>query len=87
MEEIDVGSSGDFDTFLCGFDPASHLRLDMSGVTFCDSSGLRVLIEAAMRHEHAGGSFRISETSPIVSRLLQITSLTHLLDHAPDSTG
>lgn len=50
------------------------VELDMSGVTFVDSQGLRALVTA-----HQTGatlpSFAIVEMSPVVRRLLELTGL------------
>jgi stage II sporulation protein AA (anti-sigma F factor antagonist) len=46
------------------------LHLDLSGVTFMDSSGLAGLVRLYQRCQHAGCSFRIVDCSPQVERLL-----------------
>jgi len=49
--------------------------VDMSGVEFVDSSGLRVLVEAHQRLESSGGVLRLVDASPAVRRLLQISGI------------
>ena len=49
--------------------------VDMSGVEFVDSSGLRVLVEAHQRLETSGGALRLVDASPAVKRLLQISGI------------
>ena len=51
------------------------VELDLSGVTFIDSSGLHVLLELAGRVEATGGSVLIRNPAPAVQRLLAITLL------------
>lgn len=54
------------------------VTVDMSGVEFVDSSGLRVVIEAHQGFERDGGRLVLSNLSPAVQRLLEISGL---LDH------
>ncbi|MEM1332727.1 MAG: STAS domain-containing protein [Actinomycetota bacterium] len=51
------------------------LRIDMSGVTFIDSSGLRIMLAAQSDAEAAGGSFALVDPSAPVLRLLDLSSL------------
>jgi len=52
--------------------------VDLSGVTFLDSSGLRVLVEAHRVRAETGGSLRLRAPSTNVQHLLEISGL---LDH------
>jgi anti-anti-sigma factor len=47
--------------------------IDMSEVSFIDSSGLRVLIAGYKAAEAAGGGLSVAEPSEAVRRLLEIT--------------
>ncbi len=49
------------------------VAIDMSEVSFIDSSGLRVLIGAYKAAESAGGKLRVGNPSEAVVRLLEIT--------------
>jgi anti-sigma B factor antagonist len=51
------------------------LIVDLSRVTFLDSSGLGVLSATAHRARQLGCTFSIAEPSPTVTRMLAITSL------------
>jgi anti-anti-sigma factor len=64
LDEL-LGSAGD----------APDLVVDMTGVTFLDSSGLRVLIGAYKEAEERGGRLRLRSPSDGVVRLLEITGL------------
>jgi anti-sigma B factor antagonist len=58
--------------------------LDMGGITFCDSSGVRTLVEAdRSAHEH-GAVFRIAAPSEDVLRVLSLTGTDLTLEVFPD---
>ena len=50
--------------------------LDLTGVSFIDSSGLRTLLDAARRAEERGDSLTLRSAGPEVRRLLEITGTT-----------
>ncbi len=52
-----------------------RLRLDLSGLGLCDSSGLSALIELHRAAGLAGGWLRIDRPNPVLVRLLQRTGL------------
>jgi anti-anti-sigma factor len=53
----------------------TRLVVDLSRVTFIDSSGLRVIIGGHQRSESAGGAFVLRNPSEATARLLEITGL------------
>lgn len=55
------------------------VALDLSGVSFIDSSGLRVIAAQVQRSEAAGTSFTVSAASDAVRRIFEMTGLTSLL--------
>jgi stage II sporulation protein AA (anti-sigma F factor antagonist) len=57
-----------------------QLLIDLAGVTFMDSSGLRVLISAHRSMRERGGRLVLRSPSPTVSRLLEITQLGGEID-------
>lgn len=61
METLDEGPVG--------------LVLDMSGVTFMDSTGIGALVEVGRSAQDAGVTFTIRRPSPRVVRILQATGL------------
>jgi anti-anti-sigma factor len=63
--------------------PAGTVRIDMAEVSFMDSSGLRVLMEATARARDAGGDLVVVRPSPTVTRLVEISGLGEQLrlDH------
>jgi anti-sigma B factor antagonist len=54
---------------------ASRLVVDLSGVTFCDASGLAVLVGVARRVALLGGVLRLAAPTPLVSTVLRLTGL------------
>jgi anti-anti-sigma factor len=60
-----------------------HVVLDLSEVSFLDSSGLHVL---AIHHRRAAGAalrFSLADCSPEVWRVLALTGMDQVLDCAP----
>ena len=55
--------------------PTGDVTVDVAGVSFMDSSGLRVLIDAATRARDAGGELIIANPTPGISRLVEISGL------------
>jgi anti-sigma B factor antagonist len=51
------------------------VRLDLAGVTFMDSSGVRVIVNADNMLRSSGKELVILDPSPVVSRLFELTSL------------
>ena len=62
---------------------ASRLVLDLSRVTFCDASGLAVLVGASHRARVLGGFLRLAAVSPPTDRVLRITGLGRHLSIYP----
>ena len=75
--ELDLSSKERVATRVDQLLAAGHtsIRADLSGLTFCDSSGLAVLIRAKRLCESAGGSFGIFGAVGEVANLLRITGL------------
>ncbi|MFJ9598262.1 anti-sigma factor antagonist [Streptomyces virginiae] len=55
------------------------LDIDLAGVTFCDSSGLHVLLDLNEQAREAGKTLVLSALSPTVVRLLHITGTRGVL--------
>ena len=56
-------------------DVSPHVVLDLTGVTFMDSTGLKVLLSVQRRAELAGGSFGVAGPSRSVRKILALTGL------------
>ncbi|MEU8137023.1 STAS domain-containing protein [Streptodolium elevatio] len=57
----------------CLLDGCSAIDVDLSDVTFCDSSGLHAFLDISRDAAKAGGYLRLHSPSPIVVRLLTLT--------------
>jgi anti-anti-sigma factor len=55
--------------------PVKQVTLDLSGVTFIDSSALRVLVLSGRGLADAGRTLQIGPRSDLVARILAMTSL------------
>ncbi|QMU70677.1 STAS domain-containing protein [Streptacidiphilus sp. P02-A3a] len=55
------------------------LVLDLAAVTFCDASGLNVLLELSRHTRAAGGRLRLEHPSPMLTRMLVLTDTHQLL--------
>lgn len=73
--ELDVATSGGLDERLNTVAAASLITLDMAGISFIDSSGLRVLLEHHQRLEAGQGRLELVNVSAQVDRLIEISGL------------
>lgn len=75
--EIDLTSAPQLDEGLQELVNGSvkHLTLDLSGVSFMDSTGLRVLLKTSKVLEGSGGKLDLREPSDPVRRLLEVSGL------------
>jgi anti-sigma B factor antagonist len=62
---------------------SSRLVLDLSRVSFCDASGLAVLVNTARRARLLGGFLRLAAVSPQAGHVLNITGLHRHLASFP----
>jgi anti-anti-sigma factor len=79
--EIDLESSSELTAALAGLEAPGDVDVDLADVTYIDSSGLRALLTARDAASAAGGRLRVSATSSIVARLIEITGTDELLRH------
>ncbi len=54
------------------------LVVDLSGVRFCDSSGLSVLVRVKNRLDGLGGDVTLAGAHPIVQRVLEVSGLVEV---------
>jgi anti-sigma B factor antagonist len=52
-----------------------RLVVDLSGVDFCDSTGVNVLLAAHRQAKEAGGDLELAAPRPSVRKILQVTGL------------
>jgi len=68
-------------------EPADHLVLDMSGVSFLDSAGVGALVSLFVHRRNAGKSFAIAGLTQQGNAVLQVAGLTKLLPNFPTVEG
>ena len=74
--DVDLATAGRMDSeILVSWKPPQPLVVDASDVPFMDSTGLGVLIKAAERASHLGGSVAIVTNAERVRKVLTITGL------------
>lgn len=81
--EIDVATAPDLGVALATISTSTEARLDLSQVTFIDSSGLRILVAEHLRRGRAGQRLVIDNPSKRVVKLLEVTGLMEQFDVRP----
>lgn len=67
-----------------------RLIVDLSGVEFCDSTGVNALLAAHRRAREVGGDLELAAPRPSVRKILQVTGLESVftvLDSPTQSVG
>ena len=77
--EIDASTCVILDDWLDQYDNVGPLVLDMSEVSFIDSSGLRVLVAQHQKSMERGIAFEVVDASRAALRLFEITGLAEVL--------
>jgi anti-sigma B factor antagonist len=77
--EVDPHTAPMLDEQLETFAPDGTLSLDLTGVTFMDSAGLRVLVRQQRRLGDAGGRLVITRASDPTRKLLELTGMWEVL--------
>ena len=84
--ELDIEPAADlrtlFDTLV--EDRQVNVLVDLHLLTFCDSVGLSALIHGFHACRSAGGSFRLTGDTGLVSRLLRVTGVRGILVDQPE---
>ncbi|HEY1469180.1 MAG TPA: STAS domain-containing protein [Candidatus Acidoferrum sp.] len=60
-------------------EPAQHLILDMSGVTFLDSAGVGALVSLFVNRRNHGKTFALANLAPQSSAVVTVAGLQNLL--------
>ncbi|MGW6413661.1 STAS domain-containing protein [Streptomyces sp. NPDC055055] len=71
--ELDHDTAGPLRDALRDATAAARLVVDCSGLRFCDSTGLNLLLRARLRLVAAGGRIDLSGLRPPVARMFEIT--------------
>ena len=61
-----------------------HLIINLSRVTFMDSSGLGVILGRYKRLTHQGGKVVLVGAQPPVNRILELSGLLQIMEDFPD---
>jgi anti-sigma B factor antagonist len=78
--ELDLLSAPTLTEHLEGLDPGvTTLELDLSDLSFVDSSGLNALLAARRRLDEAGGELRVTKASDVALRLFDVAGVRELL--------
>ncbi len=65
----------------------ARVVIDMSGVEFCDSTGMNVLLSCLRRARERGGELEIASPRPAVRKILQVTGLDSVFTLAEDEAA
>jgi anti-anti-sigma factor len=77
--EIDSATAPLLAKQLTGLDTGADVLVDFAAVKFCDSTGIRVLLSALKHQMAGGGSLRLINVVPPVSRVFEMTGLRNLM--------
>ena len=75
LGEIDLASAPLLDAAFGGVDGQGTIEVDVSEMTFCDGSGLRVLERA---HRRFGSRLRVAGATPLLRRLADLVDMDWL---------
>jgi anti-sigma B factor antagonist len=73
--ELDMAATPALTQAIAGAPAVGRIHLDLSGVTFLDSSAIGALVASGREVGERGGRLEIGPRSDIVTRVLEITGL------------
>jgi anti-anti-sigma factor len=82
--EVDMTRAGDLEGHLCSVVEQGHVVVDLSRVTFLDSTALGAMIVAYRRANVLGHSVRLAGATGPVRTMLETTRLSAVLEHHDD---
>jgi anti-sigma B factor antagonist len=84
--EFDLGGCEEFEGVIRGLDGTGKLVIDLAGLTFIDSSGIRALLASKRRAEEAGVelSVHVPENGQ-VRQVLELTGVDRVFNGAKPS--
>ncbi len=85
--DLDSHTSDRLASRLADLSPDRELRLNVGGLRFVDSSGLRTILAEHERRQECGHKVVLVDPSEAVARLLQITGLEDYLAQASTKPG
>lgn len=84
--QLDLSNAPRVRELLHGMDGRGTI-VDLSGLTFCDSSGVAALLGARSDAESGGRSLALRGATGIVRQVFEVTGLTTLLEEEPQDPG
>ena len=84
--EIDAATVPHLVDALATLNGVTETTLDLTGLTFIDSSGVHAIVDYA-RSREPGGTVRLTGVSPTVSQLFEITCLEEVPNLRIDERG
>jgi anti-anti-sigma factor len=78
--ELDSVNAADVTQIVCDLVARADVTLDLGGVRFVDSSGLRALLRGAGSAREAGHSMRLANVTPRTAKLIDLAGVTGLMD-------
>ena len=75
--DLDLQTAPELEQHLA--DVAGDVVVDLSAVEFLDSSGIGVLVNAALRIQDAGGAMRLACPRPHVQKVFRISRLAEVM--------
>lgn len=87
--ELDISTAGELTGVLDELAAAGARRIvvDLTDLTFCDSTGIAAFVRGDNRAAARGGWLRVTGATGRVHRVLQVTGLAEVLRHEPDGAG
>ena len=85
--ELDMATQGELRTALEQQAGRGAVTLDLSGLTFLDTSGLRLILETAEAANRSGFAFKVLPGTPAVQRLFEISGVRELIPFADPGEG
>lgn len=80
--EFDLASAERFETLLAGLDVRRDIVVDLSGLGFMDSTGIRLLLKMSNQVLAAGRQLRIVPGVPAVQRVFELAGIQDRLPPA-----
>ena len=68
-------------------DRPARVIVDMSGVVFCDSTGMNVLLSSLRRARERGGQLELAAPRAAVRKILRVTGLDSVFTVLDDSVA
>ncbi len=85
--ELDLGTAGELNSAIDRLIAEGHreLLLDLTDLTFCDSTGIAAFVRGDNIVAADGGWLRLTGATGRVARVLQVTGLAEVLHHDRDT--